>query len=131
MFRQCQISDFRRDVLEVFCLLGCYITCLHGCSAKFRDSMSLVLFNPINGTDRLSRNVSKQLPTYAAYPRRTKALYRKLCPNNFRLAVNLNSIIKIIDNIVIRTHMAGHCGLQAEIQKLKYYELFRFKITPL
>jgi hypothetical protein len=40
--------------------------------------MTLVLLDPINGTDRLSRNVGKEPPTYAAYPRRKKGVISKI-----------------------------------------------------
>jgi len=67
----CEVSGFRRAVLDVFTHLGCYTTLFGSYLPKFRDTLSVPsskgqTMTLEDGTDRLSRNVRKQLPTKAA-----------------------------------------------------------------
>jgi hypothetical protein len=56
----CKISDFHYGVDEVFPFLGCYTAYVGSCLPTLsRDGTRY-------GTDNLSLNVGKQLPTYAA-----------------------------------------------------------------
>jgi len=52
------ISGFCREVEEIYALLGCY--------AAYNDNSLLDFLTLEDGSDRLSRNVGKQLPLYAA-----------------------------------------------------------------
>ena len=61
------ISGFHRDVDEICALLGCYAAC----SGQFLTDVSGQPVGPIfkgqeDGTDRVSRNVCKDLPLHAA-----------------------------------------------------------------
>jgi len=55
-------------IYEVFVLLGCYTACV-STLLTFQNSLETHLqgsTDPKSGTDRLSQNVSKQLPAYVA-----------------------------------------------------------------
>ena len=63
---------FCRYIVKVFALLGRYTTCADACVPTFRDNVSVPSSRELGflglgeGTDVLSRNVRKQLPTCAA-----------------------------------------------------------------
>ena len=58
------ISGFRRDVDEICRLLGYYAAYIGNFLPTFRDNVGPIFKDcPSNGTDRLSANVSKELPT--------------------------------------------------------------------
>ena len=50
----CEISAFRCGDDDVFALLGCYIACVDSCLSTLTVE---------DGSDKLFRNVGKQLPT--------------------------------------------------------------------
>ena len=72
--RRCVIAGFSRSVNEICALLGFYAAQNGSLLPTFRDNISLPsasvkvqdYFNLGDGTDRLSRNVGKELPFYAA-----------------------------------------------------------------
>jgi hypothetical protein len=64
----CKVSGFRRSVFDVFAHLECYADLFGSRLVKFRDSLSVLSSKSQtttieDGTDRLTRNVGKQLPT--------------------------------------------------------------------
>jgi hypothetical protein len=54
----CEIPSFRRGVVEVFALLGCYAALVDKLQLAVEDDL-----NPEGGTDRPSRNVTNYQPT--------------------------------------------------------------------
>jgi hypothetical protein len=77
----CAISGFRRDAHDICALLICYAACSGTSLPTFRDNLSVpsswnqeiqkesgsfLIYDPLNGTDRLSRNVGKDVPLHAA-----------------------------------------------------------------
>jgi hypothetical protein len=68
----CVISGFLREVDEVSALLGNYATYSGNSLPTFRDNISHFFKGP-EILDRLSGNVDKELPLYAAlYPRKAQ-----------------------------------------------------------
>ena len=61
----CEISRFHREVAENYNFLDCYPACSGNPLRTFREKIS-VIFTLQDGTDRLSRNVDKELPQHAA-----------------------------------------------------------------
>jgi hypothetical protein len=69
--RICDVSGFRRSVLDVFAYLGCYAALLGRCLPTFPDSLSVPSskgqkMTPEDGKDKLSRNVGKELSSKAS-----------------------------------------------------------------
>jgi len=65
---KCEISGFRRNIDEICALLGYYAAHTGNSSQIFRGNISAPSSRvPLeDGADRLSRNVGKELPIYAA-----------------------------------------------------------------
>jgi hypothetical protein len=57
-----QISDFRRGLVQVFVLLGCYAAQVSNCLSKFLDSLSVPIFfgTSVNCYGRTLRNVPEE-----------------------------------------------------------------------
>jgi len=60
------ISGFRREIDEIGALVGYYAAYSDNSSPTFRDNISVPLMTLEDETDRLSRNVGKELPLYHA-----------------------------------------------------------------
>jgi hypothetical protein len=65
------ISDFRRDLNEIFALLGRYTVCSGKSIPKFRSNLSVPLkmvsiAYPKGGTERFPRNLGNELLLHAA-----------------------------------------------------------------
>jgi hypothetical protein len=63
----CEIPSFRRGVVEVFALLGCYEVLVGRWKLAVEDDF-LDCLNLEGGTDRPSRNVSNYQPTQCNIP---------------------------------------------------------------
>ena len=63
---QCEISGFRRGVVEIFALLGCYAV-LVGCWQQTKKS-NWTVYTLKNGTDITSRNVGNYKQTLCNIP---------------------------------------------------------------
>ena len=76
------ISGFRRAVDEIFTLLGYYAGYIGNSLPTFRNNLSVPSSRAAleDGTDRLSRNISRELATTmrCVYPRRVQILAEDL-----------------------------------------------------
>jgi hypothetical protein len=88
----CVISGFRRGVNEIRALLGFYAAQ----KVSFFTDVSGQHIGPLeDGTDRLSRNVGKKLPFYAAYNRKRARIWMHLAQNTDKWRALVSTVINL------------------------------------